>query len=168
MMRQTGFGCGCEGRCGSGPIVARAYAAGPPPSDGMGGIFELALNAAGSFVGNPALGSQIASTAAPAWGKIKDTPQEMAARVSPRVVATLQSGAFPDPATISQQSQQIAANVLAQVAADLAAQGIYLPPGTVGADLQNPSYLNAFGGEYGQWVLVGGLALGALLVLKEF
>jgi hypothetical protein len=156
--RQTSFnGCGC-----GGPSLAP-----PAAGAGLGGFFELALNAAGSVVGDPALGSQIASQAGPAWARIKETPPEIAAHVAPSVKTYLTNGgALPDPAGISPQAQQIAAGVAGDVARSLAAEGVYFPPGTVGAQIQNPTYLNAFGGQNSQWVLVGGLALGALVLLK--
>lgn len=156
MYRSTGFGCGCD-------------RGGPPPaaSPQMGGVFELALNAAGSFVGAPALGSQLASQAGPAFARIKESPDQIAARVAPGVRATIEAGTYPPKAAlITPQSQQIAASIAPTVAAQLAAEGVFFPPGTVGAELQDPSYLNAFGGQNAQWVLVGGLALGALALFK--
>lgn len=132
----------------------------------MDGIFELALNAAGSFVGNPALGSQVASTAGAPFARIKETPEQIAGRVAPDVRAALATATFADPAGISSQSQQIAAAVAPHVAAQLAAQGVMFPPGSVGAEMVDPSYLNAFGGENAQWVLWGGLALGGLLLIR--
>lgn len=152
--RVTRFGCGCDGR--------RIDAAAP----GFGGIFTLALNAAGATVGDPALGSQIASQAGKPFAKIKETPAQIASRVAPDVRLALTSGTIPDPARLSPQAQQIGGAVAADVAAQLAAQGVYFPPGTVGADLQHPSYLNAFGGQNAQWVLVGGIALAALVLFK--
>lgn len=146
--RDTGFGCP------------------PGPSPGMGGLFSTALNVAGSFVGDPGLGSQIASQADAPFAKIKESPAQIAARVAPDVRLALTSGTLPDASKLSQQSRQIGQGVAADVAATLAAQGVYFPPGTVGAQLQHPSYLNAFGGQNAEWVLVGGLALGALLLFR--
>lgn len=68
MYRQTGFGCGCNDRPQSRATVLQ---------DGnFGGFFTLALNAAGSLVGDPALGSQIASQAGPAYARIKDSDRK--------------------------------------------------------------------------------------------
>lgn len=153
----TGYRCGC----GCGESV------GPTPPAGMGGFFELILNAAGSTVGDPQLGSQIASTAGAPFARIKETPEQIAARVAPDVGATLQAGGPTGARDITQQSQQIAAAILPQLAAQLAAQGVMLPAGTVGAELQGPSYFNAFGGQNAQWVLLGGAALAGLLALRE-
>lgn len=166
MVQRTGFGCGCGCR-------ERARREGVEPgfsphgSTPFGGLFSTALNVAGAFVGDPALGSQLASQAGPAFAKIKETPEQIAAHVSPALIQRLSAGTLPDPAGLSQQSQQIAAAIMPQVAAELAAQGYTFAPGTVGADLQNPSYLNAFGGENARWVLLGGVALGAFLLLRE-
>lgn len=139
---------------------------GAPP--GMGGLFSTVLNVAGSFVGDPALGSQVASFAQPGFANITQTPQEIADMVAPTVATRLASpGVLPNPAALSPQAQQIGAGVAAYVARDLATQGVALAPGTVGAELQHPSILDAFGGPNAKWVLTGGLALAALLVLKE-
>lgn len=146
--------CGCAS-CGPG----RA-----PP--GLGGIFSQVLNVAGSFVGDPALGDQIASKAQPGWAAIKETPQQIADRIAPDVKARLGSGNPIETKGISPQAQQIGAAVAADVAASLLAQGVRLPPGTVGGELQKPSILDAFGGGNRGWILVGGLALGGLLLLK--
>lgn len=172
MYRSTGFGCGCRDDLRVGAGRQERFAdyrggAGPAPSTQMGGLFEIALNVAGSFVGDPALGSQLASQAGPAFARIKETPDQIAARVAPNVKATLEAGTYPPQAAlITPQSQQIANAVAATVAGQLAAEGVFFPPGTVGAELQNPSVFNAFGGENAQWVLIGGLALGALVVFK--
>lgn len=157
--RDTGFGCGC-----SGPPAM--FVSPDDKHAGFGGFFSMALNVAGSFVGDPQLGSQIASTAGKPFAKIKETPAQIAARVAPDVRLSLTSGASVDPAKLSPQARQIGQAVAADVAAQLAAQGVYFPPGSVGAELQHPSYLNAFGGQNAQWVLVGGLALGALVLFK--
>ena len=129
------------------------------------GFFTTVLNAAGAFVGDPGLGSQIAATAGPGWAAIKETPDQIAQRVAPDVAASLQTGR-PITAAPSAQAQQIAAGVAPDVAASLKAQGVILPAGTVGGELQNPSPLDAFGGANRPWVIIGGLALGAALLLK--
>lgn len=146
------FGCGCGDR--------RA------PS-GMGGWFSTALNVAGSFVGDPGLGNQIAGQASPGFAPITSTPAQIAAHVAPSVKDLLTSGSI-DPTGITPASQQIATAAAPAVAATLAAQGVYFPPGSAGEALQRPTPLDAFGGQNAKWVLVGGLALGAALLWKEF
>lgn len=157
----SGFGdaatacpCGCAS-CGPGKA---------PP--GLGGFFSTALNVAGSFVGDPALGDQIASQAGPAWARIGETPDQIAERVAPEVGAAFVAGKPIRAAGLSPQAQQIAAGVAPGVAASLRAQGVILPAGTVGGQLQNPSTLDAFGGDSRKWVILGGLALGAALLWK--
>jgi hypothetical protein len=159
MMRRTGHFAGFGG-CGCGC----ASCAGQAPA--FGGFFSTILNAAGSFVGDPALGSQIAAGASPGWAAISETPDQIAARVTPDVGAALVAGKPVSSTSISAQAQQIAAGVAPDVAASLKAQGVILPAGTVGGELQNPSPLDAFGGANRPWVIIGGLALGAALLLK--
>jgi hypothetical protein len=157
----TGFGCGCR----EASIDGRDYAAGPP--SGFGGLFSTLLNVAGATVGDPALGSQIASQAGPAFANITETPAQIAQHVLPDVKTRLATNTPPTAAQISSQAQQIGAAIAPQVAAALAQDGVRLPAGTVGADMQHPNYLDAFGGGNAKWVLVGGLALSALLLFKE-
>lgn len=132
----------------------------------MGGFFSTILNVAGSAVGDPGLGNQVASQSPAAFGTITQTPDQIAAQVLPKVKATLSTGT-PSAKDITPASQQIATLVAPDIAAQLAADGVMFPAGTVGANLQHPTVLNAFGGQNAQWVLVGGLALAALLLFKE-
>jgi outer membrane receptor protein involved in Fe transport len=147
--------CGCAS-CGPGKA---------PP--GLGGLFSVALDAAGAFIGDPALGEQIAAKSGPGWAAIHETPQQIAVRVAPDVKARLSSGNPIASTAISAQAQQIGAAIASDVAASLLAQGVRLPAGTVGAELQKPSVLDAFGGSNRSWVLIGGLALAGLLLFKE-
>ncbi len=162
MTRRTGrfsafgeIGCGCASCSGQAP-------------GGFGGWFSTALNVAGSFVGDPGLGDQIASQAGPGWANIGETPDQIAQRVAPEVGAAFVAGKPINAGNLSAQAQQIAAGVAPGVAASLKAQGVILPAGTVGGELQHPSTLDAFGGGNRQWVILGGLALGAALLLKGF
>lgn len=148
----TNFGCGCDG---------------PPRPSGLGGLFSTALDVAGSFVGDPGLGDQIASKAGRAFAPVTQTPTQIAKQVTPGVKAALESGSI-DSAGITPASQQIASSIGPAVAASLAAEGVYFPPGTKGAELQRPTPLDAFGGANAKWVLFGGLALGAALLFKGF
>lgn len=164
MMRRAGrfAGYGEAGQCGCASCAPGA------PGGGFGGWFSTALDVAGSFIGDPALGEQIASQAGPGWARIGETPDQIAQRVAPDVGAAFAAGKPISAANISPQAQQIAAGVAAGVAASLRAQGVILPAGTVGGELQSPSSLDAFGGANRKWVLLGGLALGAALVFKVF
>lgn len=154
MIRRTGgFGCGCDDRPRAGP--------------GMGGFFAEALNIAGSFVGDPGLGSQVASQSPLAFGPITQTPDQIAATVLPDATAALGDLGSIKTTNITPASQQVAGAILPQTAAALAAAGYVFPAGSVGADLAKPTVLDAFGGGNAKWVLVGGLALGGLLLLKE-
>jgi hypothetical protein len=81
MIRRTGRFAGFAGDgCGCAACAGEAAPA-------FGGIFSTILNAAGSFVGDPGLGSQIAATAGPGWAAISETPEEIAARVAQNVAA---------------------------------------------------------------------------------
>lgn len=134
---------------------------------GMDGFFSTVLNIAGAYVGDPQAGDQLASKASPAFAKITQTPAQIADQVTPGVKAGYTSSASPDLAKITTQSQQIAAGVAPLVAANLAKDGVMFPAGTYGAQLQNPSTLNAFGGANAKWVYFGVLALAGALVWKE-
>jgi hypothetical protein len=147
-------GCGCAACGGQGAA--------------FGGFFSTALDVAGSFVGDPMLGEQIAAKGGRGWAAISETPDQIAERIAPTVGASVVAGKPIDGAGVSSQAQQIAAGVAPGVAAALAAQGVIFPAGTVGAELQHPSTLDAFGGANRQWVIIGGLALGAALLLKGF
>lgn len=134
---------------------------------GFGGVFSEILNVAGAFVGDPALGSQIAAKAQPGYGAIHQTPDQIADQVKARVKSQLGAETLPNVAGISPAAQQIGAGIAPNLAAKLAADGVTFAPGTVGAELQRPTPLNAFGGANAKWVLIGGAALAALLALKE-
>lgn len=149
MIRRAG-GFGCDAR-----------------RSGMGGFFTTALNVAGAFVGDPALGSQIASGAQPGYAPLTQTPDQIARTVAPAAKSALTNPGAIDVNAISPGAQRIAAEILPQTAAALAAAGYAFPPGTVGASLQRPSVLNAFGGGSARWVLIGGVALAGLLLAKE-
>ena len=134
---------------------------------GFGGFFSEILNVAGAFVGDPALGSQIAAKAAPGYGAIHQTPDQIADQVKARVKSQLGAETAPDVASITPASQQIGAAIAPNVAAALAQEGVLFAPGTVGAELQHPTALNAFGGANAKWIMVGGAVLAGLLLLKE-
>jgi hypothetical protein len=162
MMRRTGrfSGWGELQQCDCGCDAPGAPA-------GLGGFFSTILDAAGAFVGDPGLGNQIAAGASPGWGKLSETPAQIAQRIAPDVGAAIAAGKPIAAAGISPQAQQIAAGVASDVAATLAAQGVTLAAGTVGGELQHPSTLDAFGGANRTWVLIGGAALAGLLLFKE-
>jgi hypothetical protein len=156
MIRRTGLGCACQ----------------DPPrtrSPAMGGILSTLLDVGGSFVGDPGLGNQVAATSPAAFGPITQTPAEIATTILPNVQPALANVAGIDTKSITTQSQQVANSVLPQTVAALTAAGYTFAPGTYGAALQSPdtSALDAFGGQYAGWVLIGGLGLAALLLLKE-
>lgn len=156
--RGGGFGCGCGG---DGPPVRY----GQP---GMGGIFSKILDVASLSVGGPPnAGDELASFGNPAFGAITQTPAEIATTVLPDAQTALANLSGINVPNITPASQQIAQAILPQAAAALTSAGYVFPPGSVGANLQHPSALDAFGGGNAQWVLVGGLALGALLLFKE-
>jgi hypothetical protein len=133
----------------------------------MGGFFSEVLDVAGSFVGDPALGEQVASKAVPGFARITQTPAQIADQVKGRVKSQLAAQAAPDPTKITPAAMQIGAAVAPNVAAALASEGVMFPAGTVGGELQHPTPLDAFGGPNAKWVLVAGLALAGLLAFKE-
>jgi hypothetical protein len=154
MRRAGGFGCGCEAQ--------RVYTP-------MGGIFTDILNVAGSFVGDPGAGNQIASQSPAAFGPITQTPAQIATTVLPGVQSALAAPSTINTKNITAASQQIATTILPQTAQAAAAAGYSFPPGSVGASLTGTAAvqgLDAFGGQNAEWVLLGGLALGALLIFK--
>ena len=153
--RAGGFGCGCG--CGGPPRAA----------PGLGGFFSEILDVAGSFVGDPGLGNQVAAQSPLAFGPITQTPDQIATTVLPDATTALGDLGSINTKNITPASQQVASAILPQTAAALVAAGYTFPPGTVGADLAKPTVLDAFGGGNAKWVLVGGLALGGLLLLKE-
>jgi hypothetical protein len=154
MIRRAGnFGCGCDA---------------PRRAPGMGGIFSTLLDVAGAYVGDPGLGDQVASQSPLAFGPITQTPAQIATTIAPDVTAAMGNLAAIDTKNITSASQQIATSILPQTAAAMTAAGVVFPPGSVGANLQHPTVLNAFGGQDAEYVLIGGLALAALLLFKEF
>lgn len=133
----------------------------------MGGIFSELLNVAGSTVGDPALGNQIAAKANPAFGPITQTPDEIAQTVLHDAQSALDNPAGVNVAAITPASAQIAQAVLPQTAQRLAAAGYVFPPGSVGEQYVTPSVLSAFGGQNEKLVLLAGGVLLAALLVKE-
>lgn len=130
----------------------------------LDGWFSTALNVAGSFIGDPALGSQIGAQAGAGFAKISQDNQQIADTISPKVLAVLNnptSAKAPEPAYAS-MAQQVAP----AVAQDLLKAGYVFPPGTVGADMQKPSYFDAFGGQNATYVKIGAGVLGGWALLK--
>lgn len=155
--------CGCAS-CG-GELAPNPSTQGG--GGGFGGIFSTFLNVAGSLVGDPALGSQVAAQALPGYAPITETPQQIADRVAPGVKTALAAGTPVSLTGVTSQAQQIGQSVAPDVAADLAAQGYTFAPGTVGAELQKPSVLDAFGAANRGWVALGAAALGVALLWKS-
>lgn len=140
-------GCGCE----------------RPHPPGMGGFFTEILNVVGAATIGVPIGSVAASQALPGYAPVTQTPDQIAAAVAPKVVAAIGNPgkAAPDP-----RSQAIAQAAAAQIAAKMAVDGYSFPAGTVGAELQHPNVLDAFGGGTRQLVEIGLGALGVLLLIK--
>lgn len=158
MIRRAATFGGSACNCGCGGV---------PSPTGMGGFFSTVLDVAGSFVGDPGLGNQVASQSPYAFGPITQTPDQIAVTVLPDARTAMANLAAINVKILTPASQQLAQAVLPQTAAQLVAAGVVFPPGSVGANLAKPTVLDAFGGQDAQWVLIGGLALGALLLLKE-
>lgn len=155
---------GCGGSdCGCGCSPPRVMP--PSPPVGMGGWFSTALNVAGSFVGDPALGDQIASQAKGGYAAISQTPQQIADTVAPKVISALKAPSS-SPAKVTPAAQQVATYAAADIAQALAKQGYMFPAGTLGAEYQKPSMFNAFGGQNASFAKIGVGALGVLLLFK--
>jgi hypothetical protein len=151
------IGCGPGGSCcGTCRAVTRPVT--------MDGFFSTILNVAGSFVGDPALGNQVASQGSPGYAPITQDAQAIAKTVAPSALTALKGPV--DLKTVSPQAQQIAASVSGAVAVELASQGYVFPPGSYGAELQKPSIFDAFGGQNKTYAELGFAALGALLLFK--
>jgi hypothetical protein len=133
---------------------------------GMGGVFSQLLDMGGSFFGDPTLGDQIASKAQGGYAPVTQSPADVAATIAPKVLTALknpQSQYKPDALALS-----VSNYALADTARALAAQGYIFAPGSLGAELSKPSVLDAFGGQSRGLVMLGGAALGGLLLLKAF
>lgn len=129
----------------------------------FGGFFSEILNVAGSVVGDPALGDQIASKATPGFTKITQSQQQIAQTIAPDVIAAIKN---PGNMKIDPAYQSLAVSVAPSVAQELAAQGVMFPPGSLGATYQNPSVFDAFGGQHEQLVKIGAGLLAAFAVGK--
>jgi hypothetical protein len=117
------------------------------------GFFSEVLDVAGSFVGDPTLGNQVAANAKPGFAPITQDQTQIATTVAPLVSKAI---AAPIPAkSITSQAQQIATGIAPQVAQDMLAAGYVFAPGTLGASYQNPSIFDAFGGPDAGLVKVG-------------
>lgn len=137
---------------------------------GFGGIFSTLLNVAGSFVGDPALGSQVASQASPAYAPVTQDAAQIATQVAPNVLAALKQPLITSLKNIPARDQTVATSTanLQAIAVQLKSQGYQFPAGTLGAEYQmpSPSLFDAFGGQYGGYVQLGAAALGIALLLK--
>lgn len=149
-MLACGPSCNCSGRC---------------RQPGLAGFFSTLLNVAGTLVGDPALGNQVAAQASPGYAPVTQSADQVATTVSPAVLDALHQPSGK-PLQANAVTQQVAAYALQPIAQQLASQGYQFPPGTVGAELVKPSLLDAFGAQNRQLVMVGGLALGGLFLLK--
>lgn len=136
----------------------------PPTPALMGGIFSEILNVAGAYVGDPALGDQLASKALRAYAPIKQTPQQIADEVTPQVLQALKSSAVVD---IDNLSVSIAQAIAPYVAVNLNSQGVVFNPGTLGASYTYPSLFGGMGSwlssavhDVGGWVAGDGNAPG--------
>lgn len=134
-------------------------------SAGFDGIFSTILNVAGSFVGDPALGSQVAGQASPAYANITETPQEIAARVAPDVITDIGTPNL-DLKTVTPQAQSVAQATAQAIALEMGKQGYVFPAGTLGATYQKPSLLDAFGGNHENLIKSAAVILGGALLLK--
>lgn len=134
----------------------------------FGGIFSDILDVAGSFVGDPGLGNQIAAQAKPGFAPITQTAQQIAVQVAPDTITALKNPTSIVPSKIPANAQQVAAASAQAIALQLASQGYAFPPGTQGYVYQNPntSVFDAFGGQFQGIVEIGALGLGALLLFK--
>jgi hypothetical protein len=139
--------------------------AAPAPSVGFGGWFSTALNVVGSIVGEPGLGNQVAAQASPGYAPITQDPSGIARTIAPSVVAALKAPPA-DPKSIGPQAGQVAQAALQATAQELTAQGYVFAPGTLGAQYQSPSILNAFGGGTASLVEIGAGVLGLMLLVK--
>jgi|SRR5579862_1174876 len=151
---RAGFGHGCKCAACSGG------------SGGMGGIFSEILDAAGATVGDPGLGDQIASKAQPGFVPVTQNTTQIAQTVAPDVIKAMNSPTPITPTPIPTLYQQIASAAAPQIAQQLKAQGYLFPPGSMGAEYQNPSIFDAFGGQYSSVVKIGALGLAGFLALK--
>jgi hypothetical protein len=132
----------------------------------LGGWFTTALNVAGSFVGDPALGSQVAMTARPGYAAINQTPQQIADTVAPKVLSALKNP--PSQNKLDPAYQALATSIAPNVAYDLAAAGYVFPPGSLGAEYQKPSPFNVFGGQNAPYAMIGAGILGLWGLSKLF
>lgn len=138
----------------------------PNSRDGMGGIFETILDVAGSFVGDPALGSQVASQASAAYAPVTQNASQIAKQIAPNVLTALKSPPQIDLSKLPARDQTVATSSAQAAAIELANEGYAFPPGTLGAEYQKPSIFDAFGGNYGGYVKIGAIVLGGALLLK--
>lgn len=131
---------------------------------GLGGFFAEVLNVVGAATVGVPLGTVAESQAQAAYGKITQTPDQIAQTVAPKVADAI---AHPAKAgTITPISQNIAQSVAPQVAQAMAASGYQFAPGSLGASLVHPDPFGAFGGNSSQLVKYGFVGIGALLLLK--
>lgn len=137
----------------------------PSNPSGMGGMFSKLLNVAGTFIGDPALGDQIAAKAKPGYVPITQAPEQIANTIGAEVLADLKS---PSSVVPDNNSFAVANAVAPAVAMKLASEGYIFPAGSLGAEFAHPSSLNAFGGQNRNLVIWGAAGIGALLLLKTF
>ena len=133
---------------------------------GFGGWFSTILNVAGSFVGDPALGSQIASQALPGYAPVNQSAAQIAKQVAPDVLNAIKSPPKIDLTKLPARDQTVAQSSAQAVALELASEGYMFPVGTMGAEFQKPSLFDAFGGQYSGIVKIAAGALGVALLVK--
>lgn len=139
----------------------------PDPGRGMGGVFSTVINAAGAFfIGDPALGNQIASQASMAYAPVNQNAAQIAKQIAPNVLTALKSPPQIDLSKLPARDQTVATSSAQAAAIELANEGYAFPLGTVGAEYQKPSIFDAFGGNYVGYVKIGAIVLGGALLLK--
>ena len=152
---------GCGNDCGCGCNSEASFVI--PPTN-FGGFFSTLLNVGGSFIGDPELGSQIASQAVPGFAPVTQDAKAIADTVTPDLLMVLKSPV--DIKGLSPRDQQVASSAGPAIAMALAAKGYVFAPGTVGAELQKPSAFDAFGGNSSGLVKIGFGVLGVALLIK--
>ena len=126
------------------------------------------INSKGRFYVSPTLNSDLDGIGSNFWDQITSTADSVASAVigAAKVKSAAQSLFGSNKAQQPAAAQAVAAQVTPDVVAQLRAQGIILPDGTV-RQMGFSTLLDSFGAPNRPYVIAGLVALAALLVLRR-